>query len=189
MREQDLLDNHLSFHWSYIIALMFMFSIFTLTWNILSFYGSRLSRVIKKELIRSRKPGYWLTFCAFIDQDQYPIVSKVSFTILSLTVSTFFNDAPEDSDDSKIWKKSTSIAKLGANLIGLMHPVIEQRIVTIFREWAARIMANFGLKMAIDMGYNPRVLMIDDPTGKIFTSAIMMSPHASMQLKQFASKM
>ena len=46
--------------------------------------------VVKTEVSNAKMPAYWIMICAILDQDQYPNISKVAFTILSFCFSLFF---------------------------------------------------------------------------------------------------
>ena len=90
MKGSDLLSTYLSFHWSYYFAIIATFIIFTISWSYCSLLSSKISRKLLDEIVNSRKPPWWIMICAILDQDQYPVVSRISFTILSLCSSSFF---------------------------------------------------------------------------------------------------
>lgn len=86
----DLLDTYLSFDWSYFLSIILTFLFFTATWSLCSIFARRMSPSLKDEIDRGRKPAYWVMLCAILDQDQYPSISMISFTILFLCFSSFF---------------------------------------------------------------------------------------------------
>ena len=88
--EMDLLDNYLSFHYSYFVAIIVTFIFFSFAWKLCSFFARKISKSLKKEIRHARKPAYWVMLCAILDQDQYPNVSRISFSILSFCFSLFF---------------------------------------------------------------------------------------------------
>ena len=90
MEESDLMDAYLDFHWSYYVSLMLTFFVFLLSWDICSKLGSKISQTIRTELDKARLPGYWTMICAVLDQDQFPAISRISFSILSFCFSLFF---------------------------------------------------------------------------------------------------
>lgn len=69
---------------------MLSFFLFIFSWSLCSVVACKMSQRIQNEISRTQKPSYWVMICAILDQDQYPNISKVSFTILSLLTSTLF---------------------------------------------------------------------------------------------------
>ena len=89
-KEQDLINTYLEFHWSYYVSLVLTLIAFISIWNWCSLIASKLSAQVKKEIENSRLPSYWIMTCAILDQDQFPNISRLAFTILSFCFSFFF---------------------------------------------------------------------------------------------------
>ena len=90
IKDADLLSTYLSFHWSYYFSIVFTFLFFTAACIFCSLPASQVSKKVKQEIAHARKPSWWITKYAILDQDQYPNMSRVYFTILSLCFSAFF---------------------------------------------------------------------------------------------------
>lgn len=90
MKDVDLLSMYLSFHWSYYLSIILTFAFFTAAWSCCSFLAKRIRRKLKNQIKNARKPSWWILTCAILDQDQYPNISRVSFTILSICFTSFF---------------------------------------------------------------------------------------------------
>ena len=90
MAETDLLDAYLQFPVSYYLSTFITFLAFVLTWKSCARAAGKLSRTVRRQLRNARLPSYWIMVCAILDQDQYPTVSRVAFTILSFCFSLFF---------------------------------------------------------------------------------------------------
>lgn len=85
----DLIHAYLDFHWSYYAS--FIFTVFGLVfaWKICADIASKMSHELKKQLINSRLPSYWILVCAIFDQGQYPNVSRAIFPLLSICTTIF----------------------------------------------------------------------------------------------------
>lgn len=90
MKDRGLLNTYFSFHWSYYTSIIFSFLIFLFSWSICSKIARKSSKKLKKEIRCARKPGCWIMICAILDQDQYPNISAICFSIISLCASLFF---------------------------------------------------------------------------------------------------
>ena len=86
----DLLDAYTSFDWSYYFSVTLSVIIFLCSWSLCAELGKRIAKQIKDELDNDRKPSYWLLTCAILDQDQFPNVSRATFSILSACISILF---------------------------------------------------------------------------------------------------
>ena len=86
----DLLDAYLSFPRSYYVSVTVSFFFFTLCWSFCCSLAVKIRKRLKRQLARARKPPYWVMICVFLDQDQYPKVSRKAFTIMSLGATLFF---------------------------------------------------------------------------------------------------
>lgn len=88
--EGDLIDSYLSFNWTYYLAIMLSFIIFTASWNIFSILGSKICDILEYRIKNSYKPCYWITLCSILEQYQYPNVLKLSFLCLSICSTMLF---------------------------------------------------------------------------------------------------
>lgn len=86
----SLMDAYLSFQPSFYIVVVSTVAIFITTWTICSQLASKISDKYKEEIRKARLSPTWIIVCAILDQDQFPNVSKVSFSVLSICFSTFF---------------------------------------------------------------------------------------------------
>ena len=86
----SLLSAYTSFHWSYYFAIISTFLTFSLAWACCSYLARTIRKRLKRELVRANLPAWWIMTCAILDQDQYPKVSRIAFTILSLCFTEFF---------------------------------------------------------------------------------------------------
>ena len=90
MAESDLMDAYTQFPASYYLSIFLTLIVFIFAWKTCARLGSKLSRTVRRQLRKSRLPSYWIMICALLDQDQYPNVSRISFSILSFCFSLFF---------------------------------------------------------------------------------------------------
>lgn len=196
-----------------------------------------MHRKLRREIRNARLPAYWLLLCAILDQDQFPIISHISFTAISTFCSlcfylmidcfmlnlvstdlvsvvdppvvrnyadilerdnlsviflpgtseeTIFKNSLEGSVESKIWERRHIITSLSAAVVpGIIKATIAQEVVTILNTWAATILGYVCYSIAVERGYNNKVLMTRDDTDKQVTSAYMISTYADTQLKEF----
>lgn len=63
---------------------------FIYIWKFCENLASDIDENCKSELDNARLPSYWIMLCAILDQDQFPNVSKSSFSVLSICFSLFF---------------------------------------------------------------------------------------------------
>ena len=90
MDETDLMDAYLQFPWSYYTSILSSLVVFILAWKVCACLACKMSQTLKEELRKSRLPSYWIMICAILDQDQYPNISRVAFSILSFCFSFLF---------------------------------------------------------------------------------------------------
>ena len=238
MAETDLLDAYLQFPLSYYQSIFFTFTAFVLTWKYCARAASKLSRRVRRQLRRSRLPSYWIMVCAILDQDQYPKVSRVAFTILSFCFSlfffitidcfilngmttdlvvieepatvasydqviareglevvflrgsdemAFFRDAEEGSKERQIWDKRMVMDGISLDSLGqVMATGLDQKTVSIFRDWVMHTILNIGITKTREMGLEyVRARAVKDETGKYFTIANMVHAKAPLAFKQY----
>lgn len=86
----DLMDAYLEFHWSYYVSLSLTFFIFIFVWKICANLATKICKTLRDEIRNARLPSYWIMICAILDQDQFPNVSRIAFSTLSICFSLFF---------------------------------------------------------------------------------------------------
>lgn len=84
------MDAYLDFHWTYYSSLIGTLIAFIAIWNWCSLIAGKISERVEKEIQNARLPSYWIMICAILDQDQFPMISRLAFTILSFCFSLFF---------------------------------------------------------------------------------------------------
>ena len=90
MVRSDLMDAYLQFPYSYYSSLLLTLIGFIVAWKTCARLAGKLSSQVRDELENARTPAWWIMVRAILDQDQYPNVSKVAFSILSFCVSLLF---------------------------------------------------------------------------------------------------
>lgn len=78
----------------------------------------------------------------------------------------------------------------GKTFVDVLSGFSRQTMVGIVREWLAYVYASMALLNAKQVGNDAlRIYLINDPTGKRFESAFMVSKHSSRIMKSFARQM
>lgn len=239
----DLLDAYLTFHWSYYFSVLFAICYLVAAWSLCAFFARKLSRKVRKEIRRARIDSCWIVFSAIIDQDNFPVISSICFTILSLCssiiffvlidcfmlnmISTdlvvidepkviksyydiarrkdlgivflpgmneedFFKDAKYGTYEYEIWRKRQQLESVSPGSIGQMIiPAINQKLITILREWIQVIASNYILQVAFRMEEfkDARILLTRDTTEKYYTSSFIVSKDVHPILKRFIHNM
>ena len=90
MEETDVIDAYLTLPWSYYVSVFTTFIIFIMIWKLCTVVLCKVSDLIKSEIANARLPSSWIMTCAILDQDQYPKISSITFTILSFCFTLFF---------------------------------------------------------------------------------------------------
>lgn len=57
VKDADLFDTYLNFHWSYYFSVTVSFFIFVLSWYLFSRIGKKISKKVRHEIRNARKPG------------------------------------------------------------------------------------------------------------------------------------
>ena len=89
MHDTDITDAYLEFHWSYYSSVATTFLLFLVSWKICSYMARNISRQLRDQIRNARLPDYWIMICALLVQHQYPAISRVTFSALSVLVSVF----------------------------------------------------------------------------------------------------
>lgn len=99
----------------------------------------------------------------------------------------FFRDAKEGTIEHLIWKKKLLINEVSVSVFGsLISEAVDQRLVSLQRDWILATGINMGLTKLLELGYdNIRVMLTNDETGKSFTTAFMIKKSAHKILKDF----
>lgn len=88
--KQDIIDLYLDFPKSYYVAVILSLMAFIISWKFCEKIARRISNKLRDEFDNARLPTSWIMTRAVLDQDQYPNISRVAFSLLSLCISICF---------------------------------------------------------------------------------------------------
>lgn len=86
-KSTDLIDMYMSLHWSNYLSVLISTICLLLFWNKFIKLSQKRTR---KKFVKARKSGYWLMICAILDQYQFPDISHISNSIISICTSLLF---------------------------------------------------------------------------------------------------
>ena len=98
-----------------------------------------------------------------------------------------FKDAPEGIEEHEIWKRRE--VRTVFTLDGVIEPLIEQRSVLILRSDDMNLWSDLMMQMTFAKPkyvQEPRSFVVNDPTEKAQTTALMINRHAHSEVKRFA---
>ena len=104
----------------------------------------------------------------------------------------FFKDAKYGTYEYEIWRKRQQLESVSPESIGQMIiPAMNQKLITILREWIQVIASNYILQVAFRMEEfkDARILLTRDATEKYYTSSFIVSKDVHPILKRFIHNM
>lgn len=129
-KDGDLLESYLSFDSSYYYLILLSFFLFMFTWSLFVLVIKKMKD--KKSMIevrKARKPSYWIMICSILDQDQYPNISKICFTILSLCITLLFYLVID----------CFMLSMINTNLVVINEPIVIRNYDDILRHESIKI--------------------------------------------------